>query len=361
MAMTELADICREAAALRARNVPFLLATVMRVTGSSYRRPGARMLVAEDRWLAGSVSGGCLESDVLRRGAFRARHGGPVLVTYDSTSDDDEHANVGTGCNGVVELLLERIDAATTLDPVSFAGACLDAEEQGALATVFVSRNPSVPVGARIAAREGRIETSTIVDESIRASLAGEALGIVAAGNRRARVRTVGDVTALVESFAPVPHLFVMGARHDALSLLGVAKAAGLRITIVDSRDGVGLRSRFAGADRILIGDPTTIAQVVSAHARAAVVVMNHDYERDRDCLEAALATRAFYVGVLGPRARTERMLAELHRADDPRLHAPAGLDLAAETPAEIALAIVAEIQLVLAGASGGRLRDRQR
>src|SRR4051794_23392848 len=101
--MSELDVVVREAAALRKSNTPFLLATVVAVHGSSYRRPGARMIVADDRWVAGCVSGGCLEGDVVLRGAHRTRHGAPVVVRYDSTSDDEIGWGFGLGCNGVVE------------------------------------------------------------------------------------------------------------------------------------------------------------------------------------------------------------------------------------------------------------------
>src|SRR5262249_53407579 len=127
--MGDLHEICREARALRVKGAPFLLATVVRVLGSSYRKPGARMLVAEDRWIAGSVSGGCLERDVLVRGPFRTRSGAPVVVRYDALDEDGPLP--GAGCQGVVDLLLETIDGRSELDPTRFAEECFRAEEAG--------------------------------------------------------------------------------------------------------------------------------------------------------------------------------------------------------------------------------------
>ncbi|HEY8074680.1 MAG TPA: XdhC family protein, partial [Labilithrix sp.] len=149
--MSELLAVAREAARLRDAGTPFLLATVVRVSGSSYRRPGARMIVAEDRRLAGCVSGGCLEGDVLLRGLHRTRSG-PVVVTYDSTSDDDITWGFGLGCNGVVEVLLERVDGCARLDPMRFVAECLDAEEPGVLATIVRG-----DVGERLVRRGERV------------------------------------------------------------------------------------------------------------------------------------------------------------------------------------------------------------
>ena len=147
--MIELDAVCKQAAAQRAEGRSVVLATVVRVEGSSYRRPGARMLVAEDRWLAGCVSGGCLEADVVRRATFRLRDGKPVVVRYDSRSDDDIGWGFGLGCNGMIEVLLERLEAGYPFDPLSFAETCFADEQSGVIVTVFASHDPDVPVGAK--------------------------------------------------------------------------------------------------------------------------------------------------------------------------------------------------------------------
>ncbi len=362
--MSELEQICREAAALRARGVPFLLATVVRVSGSAYRRPGARMLIADDHWIAGSVSGGCLERDILLRGPFRTRGGAPVVVTYDSTSDNDVSWGVGLGCNGVVDVLLERIDERTALDVTRFVDECLSAEKPGALVTVIASDDPSVPIGARVAARRGRIVASTLCEAAVGNALAHQALAALARDIPGSHVHVSCGVTILVELFTPSPHLFVIGTRHDALPLVTLSRTMGLRVTVADACGSASTRARFADADRLLFGAPEEIARAVDAHLRAAVIVMTHDYERDRDYLAAIVGTRARYIGVLGPRARTARMLADaqVKLTDDilARLHAPVGLDIGAETPHEIALAILAEMHAALAGAPAYRLREKR-
>jgi xanthine/CO dehydrogenase XdhC/CoxF family maturation factor len=313
------------------------------------------MLIAEHRWIAGSVSGGCLERDVLFRGAFHTRDHAAAVVRYDSTSDFE--GSIGLGCNGVVDVLLERIDERTELDPTRFIADCFAAEEKGALVTVFASDDPGVPVGARVAVRGG---VESTLDETARGALVTLARDALARGTPPF-VHTWGGVMALVEVFSPPPHLFVIGTRHDALPLVTLARAVGLGVTVADAWADGSTRARLA-ADHFVFGSPADVARAIEARSRAAVVVMTHDYERDREYLAAAIATRARYIGVLGPRARTARMLAEadveLDEALFARLHAPVGLDLGAETPSEIALAIVAEVQAAFAGRSARRLRE---
>jgi xanthine/CO dehydrogenase XdhC/CoxF family maturation factor len=361
--MIELERICREATALRARGAPFLLATVARVSGSAYRRPGARMLIADDQWVAGSVSGGCLERDVLVRGAFRTRAGAPVVVRYDSTSDDDLAWGMGLGCNGVVDVLLERIDESTMLDPTAFATACFADEANGALVTVIASDDAAIPVGARVIAREGLLH-ATVPPGPLRDVLSRAASAALAMGAERVRQLAHGGVVALVERITPPPHLFVIGTRHDALPLVTLAREIGLRVTVADRSPSTSTRARFACADHLVFGSPHAIARAIDHRACPVVVVMTHDYEQDSEFLLAALATRAIYVGVLGPRERTKRMLGEagmqLVGEVAGRLHSPVGLDLGAETPHEIALAILAEVQATLARATARPLRERR-
>ena len=359
--LSELAVVCHEAEVLRARGVPFLLATVVRVSGSAYRRPGARMLVAEDRWVAGSLSGGCLERDVLVRGGFRTRAGAARLVIYDASADDEVRAGLGLGCDGVVEVLLERIDAHTPLDPLAFAGACIAGECFGAVVTAFASCDPEVTVGSRMLVTSEGVVGTTLRRGVLVDALAAEARAVLAVERAVARVATVsgpgGDVTVLVERVGPPPHLFVVGTRHDAEHVVALARQVGFAVSLASTRHEPGV---LAGA--AFVGSPEAIAAKVDARLLSAAVIMTHDYAADRACLAALLGSRARYVGVLGPRARTTRMLEELGRTLSPeeraRVHAPVGLDLGAETPREVALAIVAEVQASLACASGVRLRD---
>lgn len=349
--MNELERIVREAAKLTDTS---LLATVVRVSGSSYRRPGARMLVAGERWVSGCVSGGCLEGDVMMRGAHRTRDGA-VVVTYDSTRDGDEPWGVGLGCNGIVDVLLERIEPGAPNDALAFAAACFAAETSGTLVTVIKSARAGITVGARIALGPACPLAHTVSDPDVRRALEAAARG-------PAGVIELEGVSALVETIAPSPQLFVLGSGHDAAPIITLAQSIGFRVTVADR--AIRERSRVLAADRALAtgGDLARVRELIDTAAEPYVVIMHHHNDTDRDALAMTLASRARYIGVLGPARRTHELLAELGRtADDPRLHAPIGLDVGAETPEQIALAIVAEVQAVRSHARGGMLRARAR
>jgi xanthine dehydrogenase accessory factor len=316
---------------------PYLLATVVRVEGSSYRRPGARMLVAGDRWLAGCVSGGCLEGDVMLRGVHRCETG-PVVVTYDSTADDEPF---GLGCNGIVDVLLEHVPAGATNDAIAFARGCFEREQAGVLVTVIRSARADIRVGARWSAPAMDF-THPITDPQLRAAAHGPT-GVIA----------IDDVTLLVETIAPSPQLFVLGSGHDAAPLVTAAKSIGFRVTVADR--AIREPSRLLAADRLAKSDE--VAALIDRAYEAYVVIMHHQKDADREAIAMALASRAKYIGILGPQKRTR----ELTTTADPRVHSPIGLDVGAETPEQIALAIAGELQAVRTGARAGKLRDRSR
>ncbi|MGE5183550.1 MAG: XdhC family protein [Acidobacteriota bacterium] len=359
-------SIIEAAARLRRRREPCLVATVVNVRGSAYRRPGARMLLTQFRWIAGSVSGGCLEGDISHKGWWRTREGEPVVVTYDSQlpdapDDDDVRAAFGLGCDGVVEVMLERAGTPGRLDPLELAQQCLARQQRAAVATVFRSPLPGVPVAARLALRAGDAEPTgdTIAIPALRAEILGELRAAIETGDSRSRA--IGDVEVFVEAIVPPPRLFVFGAGHDAVPVTELARSVGWEVVVCASKPRIATRERFAGrADEVVVGPPEELAARIDACDRAAAIVMGHQYELDREHVGMLLASSARYIGVLGPRARTARMLGELGAPlDDPRIHAPLGLELGAETPQEIALAAIAEIQAVLRHAPGTRLRDR--
>jgi xanthine/CO dehydrogenase XdhC/CoxF family maturation factor len=376
--MCDMREILAAASALRAAGEEFVIATVVRVRGSGYRRPGARMLVTAERWVAGWVSGGCLESDVLRKGFWRTREQRAVLVSYDATSPDDVRWGFGLGCDGIVDVLLERapsvaeagapgvfapaaLDAA--LDPLGFVESCLVSQERGVLATVVASDDDDVPVGAHLGVRADGACAWDIRDRDRRAWIEAEARAALVAG--ASVTRSAGGLEVFFEVVVPPPHLFLLGAGHDALPLSRMARMLGWHVVVVEPQARRETRRRFRAADEILVaapGDPA-LARRIDDCDRAVAVVMNHNVDLDRAALAMLLDTRASYIGMLGPQSRTERLLTELGRSADrrdPRLHAPVGLDLGADTPAEIALAMLSEIQAELAHAPATRLRERQ-
>ncbi|HEY1957635.1 MAG TPA: XdhC family protein [Polyangiaceae bacterium] len=312
--MSELIHLIRSARDLRARGEPFAYATVVAVRGSSYRRPGARMILTADRWVAGSVSGGCLEGDLVRKLRWHLRGGRPVVLTFDATDGR-------LGCNGAVDVLLEEASG-DERDPLVVAERCVREQKRVAIVTTICGD----AIGSRVMCSAG--------------------------------VCAEADADHFVEAIVPPPRLFVLGASHDALPLVRTAAGVGWETFVCVSTARVATRERFMDAcDAILSVDEA--AQGIEASDTPLAVVMSHDFDADARSLAMLLRSRAGYIGVLGPRERTERLLAEIGAVDDRRIFSPIGLDLGADGPDEIALAIVAEARASLARSSRRSLRDR--
>jgi xanthine dehydrogenase accessory factor len=317
------------------------------------------MLITRDRWVAGSVSGGCVEQDVMRKGWWRTRTGGPRLVSYDSRSNDELGWGLGVGCDGTVDVLLEPAKS-EGLDAIEFIAHCYDTQQRGALATLFGSAER---MGSHVAVAANGAVLSDDLDRATRDGLAEQCRRVLEGGASTVAscIPETGPAEVLVEVVLPPPRLFVVGSGHDAVPVVGIARAVGWEVVVCEPSTRYTTRERFVQADELLVAEPLELAARVDSSDRAIVVVMSHDYERDRACLSALLDTNVVYIGMLGPKRRSARMLSELGmERPDPRVHAPVGLALGAETPQEIALAIVSEIQAVLTGAPGSPLREQE-
>lgn len=367
--MKELRALVESWEALRERGAPCVLATVVGVTGSAYRRPGARMLMTEEQWHAGSVSGGCLERDLMRKAFWLTSEGQAARLVYDSLSEDDA-VFLRTGCGGRVELLLERLRPRDALNPVEFLAGCMSRREPGLMATVLHTEG-STPV--RLAARlllgaDGVVK----VDPALREALPGleaDARAVLAEGGSRTRGYAVqgGRVELFFEVVQPPQPLVIFGGGHDVGPLVDAARAVGWHITVVTRRPQEVTARLGHRVDAVVGSPPETAVASVELGPRTAAVIMTHQYETDRTLLEGLLRSPVRYLGILGPRSRTERLLEELARegkagteAQRERLYAPAGLDVGAEGPEEIALAIVAEVRAVTSGRTGGFLKHRK-
>lgn len=361
--MSELPALLASAAALRRQQRAFLLATVVNTRGSAYRRPGARLILDESGATAGSVSAGCLEADLARRGWWRTSGRAAVLLTYDANAEDELGWGLGVGCNGVIELMLERV-APDAPDPLAFHAACLAAERPGVLATLHHAGSSAAPF-SRLSLDAGGEVVTTLPGGEARDWLLAEARDALRRGHTRPASSPDGALRALIEVIAPPPALFLFGTHPDAVPVAALARSLGWRVAVCAPQERWETRQRFADVETPLLRQPDEIRAAVDACHQPAAVVMNHDVDRDRLVLGALLRSKARYIGVLGPRRRTDQMLDDLARAapvplrDRQRIHAPIGLAIGAETPHEIALAIVAEVKATLSGASGCFLRDQ--
>jgi xanthine/CO dehydrogenase XdhC/CoxF family maturation factor len=349
--MSEWRALVDAARALRERSEPYFVATVVDVQGSSYRKPGARMLFTSERWLAGSVSGGCLERDILAKGAFLTRDGGARLVTYDGAVDERS----GSGCDGTVHVLIERSHEHELADPVAFAARCLRTETTGVRLTVYRSRVPELSPGMHHVELASGEQTSSLPAGRWRSELSKRASDLLAgpAGRSRALHSRAADI--LVDVVVPPVHLFLFGSAHDAVPLVALGKAVGWSVTVYEPHTQPSTRERFRAADQHVSGSIDRAVDMLERCARPAAVVMSHDYQRDLMALEALLRSSASYIGLLGSRDRCTRLLSQCGDGSRssahglPRVHAPVGLAIGAESPSEIALAIVAQVQAVQA------------
>jgi len=310
------------------------IGTVVATRGSVYRRAGARLLVPSSGEPIGNISGGCLEGDVARIGREVIASGEPRVAAFDLSADDDAVWGYGLGCNGAIEVFIEPAASA-----VATAEQIRDAlDEQRAICHVLVL------TGADAGTHELRANDA--------------AAGALEAGTPR--VVDEGGARVFYEPILPPQRLVICAAGHDAIPLVRQAAELGWRVTVADVRRTLLTAERFPGATDFCGADPAAAATAVNADERTAVVLMSHNYLRDIAYLGAFLDAPLRYLGVLGPRGRTRQMLAEMGREDAiSRLHAPAGLDIGAEGPEEVARAIVAEILAVTHGRTGGPLRER--
>ncbi|HEY7564737.1 MAG TPA: XdhC/CoxI family protein [Acidimicrobiia bacterium] len=320
------------------RRVPFALATVVGVRGSTYRGLAARQLMSTDGVSVGTVSGGCLDQDLAKVVDRVVAEGRASLVEFDLTADDEAVWGWGIGCNGATELLVEPARSAIEL-------AAMAETMPAAIIHDLSGEN----LGCHRPVELGDPEW-------------GQTVASARAAGRHARVHQSGQ-SYLIEVLSGPPRLVVCGAGHDAVPLVKLAADLGFEVTVVDDRRQFLAAERFPEAALLVHCRPADLASRVPLDQATSIVIMSHNYVRDLAFLGATRGSEVAYVGCLGPGERLERMLKDL-AADgvvfDPdelaRLHGPAGLDLGAEGPFEIAWSVLAEVMATRRHASGGSL-----
>ena len=366
----ELQSIIDAARVLEQRGAQAALATVVNVTGSTYRRPGARMLIAADGQTVGSVSGGCLERDVLNQARRVLQRNKPRVVTYDSMSDDDIVWEFNLGCNGIVDVLIEPLPHNGKRGLLAFLADCLNHRHTGIVATVFgVEGHVKAAVGNRLMLSKQQSAIHDIGDGDLAEAIRIDSRHALDSGTPKVTMYelSAGRAEVFIEVIQPPVPLVIFGAGHDAVPLVRFAKELGWHVTVVDPRPGYATRQRFPLADILVVCRPGEVHEHIEIHRGTVAVVMTHHYLHDADLLRTLLPLPLRYLGLLGSKRRTQRLLHEartegvlLSESNLDLVYGPIGLDIGADTPEEIALAIAAEIQAVLAGRSGGMLRIRE-
>jgi xanthine/CO dehydrogenase XdhC/CoxF family maturation factor len=339
-----------------------ILATVVKVEGSAYRRPGARMLIPIHGRTVGTVSGGCLEQDLAKKAWWLTDSGEPVVRRYSTgaTEDEDDEQSAltfGLGCNGTVFVMLERLRAKSPAPAIDLLRRVRDSQQPAAMATVIASsRDASARVGDRLLSdTEGslrNLQLNSAMRRGLHKTLMQKKSSIRLYSNAR------GEVEVFFEYIAPPPRLVIIGASHDAQPLVRMAKLLDWHVSVIDSRSHFARAERFPQADAVILAsldNPFDLAPLIDG---AAVAVMTHSYRQDRHWLGLALQAAPAYIGQLGPKERTERLLAQIGTSTS-ALHYPMGLDLGGDAPQSVALAILAEMTAVMNQRQGGMLRHR--
>lgn len=288
-----------------------VLATVVKTRGSSYRSPGARLLLTQTGQRAGSISGGCLEEELVRK-AWWFTENGPVVRRYDTTADGEIASGYGLGCNGIIHVLLERVTAA-------------HCEALDVISRVLNERRPAV--------------LTHIISPAV-----GE------------------EVEVFTETLTPPTRLLIFGAGDDTVPVTQLARYLGWQAMVFDGRAHYARPEKFPEANLVKASSADELDLDALIDPWTVAVLMTHSYTQDLEALQRLSSRPLAYLGILGPRKRSLQLISDagLERAETAAaIHSPMGLDIGAEGPEQVALSVISEIQAVLKNRNGGSLADR--
>ena len=346
------------------------LAAVVHLNGSSYRRPGARMLVTDDGELTGAISGGCLEGDALRKAMMVLSQQKSKLVTYDTSDEEDATIGIQLGCAGIIHVLFEPINPNDINNPVQLLRKAVAVRQKAVLLTLFSMghKKNEHPGTCMLVEENGNIsggipypelETEIMVDVKT-------AMHLQRSSFKDYAVENVSK-TAFIEYLQPPVTLVIVGAGNDALPLMQMAHSIGWEVKVIDGRSTHARPERFVSACQVLVSKPGDLLEHISIDEQTVFVLMTHNYNYDLAMLKVLIEKDVPYIGLLGPKKKFDKMIAEIRDegidVNDRQLkkiYGPVGLDIGAETADEIAVSIIAEIKAVLARKRGSSLREKQ-
>jgi xanthine dehydrogenase accessory factor len=360
--MKELNDIVRAYEKAVLQNKQMVLATVVRVDGSSYRRPGARMLVTDDSRITGAISGGCLEGDALEKALFAMATGENKLITYDSSGEDDILFGLHLGCNGVVHILFEPIKKEDPQNPVELLRLISTAGEEAVLVTLFSLKK--IQPGTKLLYLKNQMHSSLsaatqrLLTEPVHITFDEKQSGFVDLETEKE------NCMAFIEYIERPVSLVIAGAGNDIQPLVEIAAILGWLVTVVDGRFHYALPERFPGAAKVVYSRPADILSQIKTDSQTVFLLMSHNYNYDLGFLKQILQQEFGYIGLLGPAQKRDRILSDLqdqglqiNENQLSKIHGPTGLDIGAENATEIAVSIIAEVKAFLSGRSGASLK----
>ncbi len=346
------------------------LASVVHLDGSSYRRPGARMLINDEGQITGAISGGCLEGDALRRALLVIAQQHSKLVTYDTSDEDDVSVGVQLGCAGIIQVLFEPIDANAKNNPIYLLQKAIAKRQKSVLVTLFsISEKNKPQVGTCLLLEEDNTITGSIPFLNIKDEVMKDVHLTMQAQSSSFKNYIDGEktITAFIEFLQPPVSLIIVGAGNDAIPMVNIANEMGWEPSVVDGRNTHAKPERFASACQVLVSKPEQVLDKIFIDEYTVFVLMTHNYNYDLAMLKVLLQKNVKYIGVLGPKKKLDKMLDELKEQSieltPPQLdsiYGPVGLEIGAETAEEIALSIIAEIKAFVANKKGTSLRENK-
>lgn len=362
--MNETLLIFERLKTIKKRGERAVFATVVRTLGSTYRKEGAKLLISEKGETFGSISAGCLETDVRAIVPEVIKTGIPKLLHYDNTAAEEIIWGLGLGCNGVVEVFVDLVDR---IEEVEFR---IQEEEPIALATVIKNvTSKNIQPGLKMFVERDGKTGGSLGDGELETRVTRDATDLL----KRERSRTLRyelepnqTVEVFIESILPPPPLVIFGAEPDAVPILNLAREIGFKIILVDHRPNFANSEKYPEVSETVVASTEEVTGKVPLNEKTFILIKTHNYLKDKEILRQALKSKAPYVGQLGPKARTDDLLKDLSdegvefsKKEIAKLYAPAGLDLGAESPEQIALSILAEMLAAKNGRQGGFLKTQ--
>ena len=340
-----------------------VLGTVIATKGSTYRKPGAMMLIARDSSYRGLISGGCLEADLAGHAEQVFADGKTRNVCYDMSEGDDFAWGLGLGCDGIIHLMLQRLDGNKGFGFLELLDQAWSANSGGLLGLVTASKNPDYSMGNYVLECGSKFSAG---DPTLIKGAQATECSQVSRGHNMSRrywqdtIKTAnGDVEVLLIPIMPPPAILICGAGHDAVPVARLAVEMGWNCSVVDHRPGFARADRFPASCDVRVLQPASVGEHINLQHVDAAVLMTHHLGHDRAYLAQVVEAAVSYIGLLGPRARRDRLLEEIG-ASDVHVQGPAGLDIGAEMPESIALSIIAEIHAFLNRRDGAMLTFRK-
>ena len=367
--MRELEFISAQYENFRSQGTGCVLATVVLVEGSSYRRAGARMLVDEFGNITGAISGGCLEGDALRKALHALHQQKNKLITYDTSDEDDAVIGAQLGCNGIIQVLFEPLNYEDSHNPCELLKSVIGQKNPLAIAVQFnLDRSKEQPGTVLLIHEDLKFQGKQPEKELLDLILEQAQFALKNKRSNFSEFTIEGQTQNLfIQNYQPPVKLIIVGAGNDSQILAQQGELLGWEVIVTDGRPTHANKERFTSSCQVIVTKPEQTLENIEIDQRSCFVLMSHNYIYDLAVLKLLLAEEQIpYIGILGPMKKYQRMQNDLNtegfeltEENLRKIHAPIGLEIGAETPAEIGLSILAEIQSVLTQTSARPLREK--